>query len=120
MSSSCATAIMPFRGVRISWLMLARNMDLASAAVSAATYARHARQSTFTYRPLTQYSHRGTCSLPTCPYHTLHRKDKFAGPVMILQRFLHGTQHEPAMLVAGQSRGKNLLICYFVARARVC
>ena len=36
-SSSCATAIMPLRGVRISWLMLARNMLLASAAVSAAT-----------------------------------------------------------------------------------
>ena len=30
---------MPFRGVRISWLMLARNMLLASAAVSAATCA---------------------------------------------------------------------------------
>ena len=36
-NSSCATAIMPLRGVRISWLMLARNMLLASAAVSAAT-----------------------------------------------------------------------------------
>ena len=38
-SSSWATAIMPLSGVRISWLMLARNMDLASVAVSAATLA---------------------------------------------------------------------------------
>ena len=36
---SCATAIMPLRGVRISWLMLARNMLFASVAVSAATCA---------------------------------------------------------------------------------
>lgn len=36
-SSSWVVAIMPLSGVRISWLMLARNMDFASAALSAAT-----------------------------------------------------------------------------------
>mmetsp|Transcript_30580 Transcript_30580/g.78029 ORF Transcript_30580/g.78029 Transcript_30580/m.78029 type:complete len:390 (-) Transcript_30580:1641-2810(-) len=44
-SSSCAVAIMPLSGVRISWLMLARNMDLASVAVSAATLASSSRRS---------------------------------------------------------------------------
>ena len=53
-SATCATAIMPLSGVRISWLMLARNIDLAapsasasassSAAVSAATLASCTRR----------------------------------------------------------------------------
>ncbi len=38
-SSRCNTPITPFRGVRISWLILARKRDLASAAASAAIWA---------------------------------------------------------------------------------
>jgi len=34
-ASSCPTAIMPLSGVRISWLMRARNCDLASVAAAA-------------------------------------------------------------------------------------
>ena len=36
-ASSWPTAIMPFRGVRISWLMRAKNCDFASAAAAACT-----------------------------------------------------------------------------------
>ena len=38
-ASSCPTAIMPFSGVRISWLMRARNCDFASAAAAACNHA---------------------------------------------------------------------------------
>ena len=38
-ASNCPTAIMPFSGVRISWLMRARNCDFASAAAAACNHA---------------------------------------------------------------------------------
>lgn len=41
-ASSCPTAIMPLRGVRISWLMRARNCDLASVAAAACSSCRGA------------------------------------------------------------------------------
>lgn len=40
-ASSCPTAIMPFRGVRISWLIRARNCDFASTAAAAWRRANH-------------------------------------------------------------------------------
>lgn len=38
-ASNCPTAIMPFSGVRISWLMRARNCDFASAEAAACNHA---------------------------------------------------------------------------------
>ena len=49
-SSSCSIPITPLIGVRISWLMLARNWDLARFAASAASFA--ARSSSWARRLL--------------------------------------------------------------------
>ena len=46
-SSNCATPMMPFIGVRISWLMLARKRDLARFDASAAIFAVSSALSVF-------------------------------------------------------------------------
>ncbi len=61
-SSRCSTPSTPFIGVRISWLILARNWDLASLAASAARWASikasscFLRSSMFITRPTTLFS----------------------------------------------------------------
>ena len=43
-ASSCPTAIIPFRGVRISWLMRAKNCDFASAEAAACMAGMHGKE----------------------------------------------------------------------------